>query len=249
MAKRSRIRELRKMLFVPFQVKIPLQFATAAAMGILIFFIIRTPEIEKKMTDMPKQETILEGVAETDRTALFETSREKEIFVPAPASKASPSGKPHPEEQDNRAPKKAAPVRFASKRNLNATLSEAKEDFLQKPAAMKAESIQSVTDEGGTIELVFLLEPKDESGLESLTHKELVSRLKDLLQDFKGSVLSAEYDRITGRTSSLNAQVPTRQYIIFCEELQKLGSLQSPPPAVKLKDTEFINLLIHFIRP
>jgi hypothetical protein len=190
MAKRSGLRVLRKMLFVPFQVKIPLQFATAAAMGVLIFFIIRTPEIEKKISEMPKQEAIIKGVEKAD-----------------------------------------------------------KEDFLRKPSAMEAESVPSVTKGGETIELVLVLEPKDESDLEFLTHNELVSRLKDLLHKVKGAVLSAEYDRKTGRTSSLNAQIPAKQYGFFCEELQKLGPLQSPPPAVKLNDTEFINLLIHLIRP
>ncbi len=48
MAKRFSLKELTMRLFVPFRMKIPLQFATAAAMAVLIFFIIHTPESGKQ---------------------------------------------------------------------------------------------------------------------------------------------------------------------------------------------------------
>ena len=54
MAKRFDIRSLIKTLFIPFRIKIPYQFAAAAAMAVLIFFIIHTPDIEKEMTGIPK---------------------------------------------------------------------------------------------------------------------------------------------------------------------------------------------------
>ena len=46
MAKRFDIRSLTRTLFIPFRINLPYRFAAAAAMAVLIFFIIHTPEIE-----------------------------------------------------------------------------------------------------------------------------------------------------------------------------------------------------------
>ncbi|MCP4682678.1 MAG: zf-HC2 domain-containing protein [Desulfobacterales bacterium] len=45
-------------LFMPFRVKIPLQFATVAAMAVLIFFLVHTPEIKREVADIRSRDAM-----------------------------------------------------------------------------------------------------------------------------------------------------------------------------------------------
>ncbi len=58
----SEYKGLWRKLFVPFQIKIPFQFAAVAAMAVLVFLLIRTPEIERKMADLSPKEAVHENI-------------------------------------------------------------------------------------------------------------------------------------------------------------------------------------------
>ncbi len=80
-------------LFVPFKIKIPLQFAAAAAMGVFIFVIIGTPPVQETAQKEMTVVTLDEDYAgEGEQTALpvLQAEREEEIAVGEPSSIAPP---------------------------------------------------------------------------------------------------------------------------------------------------------------
>ena len=89
---------LMKKLFVPLRVKIPYQFAAAAAMTVLIFFIIHTPQMKKGMEDLKTLDEVHEPGEFVDSPALPRRSQKKEAQGPAPdVSKARQQGVPDSE--------------------------------------------------------------------------------------------------------------------------------------------------------
>ncbi len=65
-------------LFVPFRIKIPMQFAATVAVCVLILFIINTPEVKKEMSDL-SQKTPGLGISEY----VFKDALDEETAVPA----------------------------------------------------------------------------------------------------------------------------------------------------------------------
>jgi len=45
----SFFKKMSTFLFVPFRIKVPLEFATATALGMVIFFLVNTPEMRKQV--------------------------------------------------------------------------------------------------------------------------------------------------------------------------------------------------------
>ena len=94
------IHALMKKLFLPLHVKIPYQFAAAAAMTVLIFFIIHTPQMKKEMEDFKALDEVHELGDFADSPEQPRLSRKKEAPAPAPdVSKARQPGDP---DSDNR---------------------------------------------------------------------------------------------------------------------------------------------------
>jgi len=151
-------RKLMQKLFIPFRIKIPFQFATAAAMAVLIFLIIHTPEIKKEMADISPQEILQERTQETDTEGRFEPSLEKETLITEPASKAKAPMKAHSVKQMAGASKKAAPLRTAKKSRNDAVKPQTYEYArTPEPVAVKALSRPSMEQTERPVELALLL--------------------------------------------------------------------------------------------
>jgi hypothetical protein len=233
MTKRFSLKELAMRMFVPFRIKIPLQFATAAAMAALIFLIIHTPEIEKEMADIPRPEAVRERFEETDAMHVSKDSPKKEAL--APASGISSPGEPHSEEQLAAYQKLAVPTNVASKkRNIALEPISHGKEYLRKSSAEEAESKPSLEEAVKAIELVLLL-------------KSDASIVRELIYNVKGTVLSTEFDRNTNQTISLEAEIPAMQYGFFFERLQQLGTLQAPTPTIDATGLERIKIRLQFI--
>ena len=117
MAKRFDIRSLTRTLLIPFRINLPYRFTAAAAMAVLIFFIIHTPEIEKEMTEIPKFGEFHEDGEGTDSDPIPGLSREEEAPTPD-------SNKPQITEQVSRrqftaAPQRTKPSGIASSRSYS----------------------------------------------------------------------------------------------------------------------------------
>jgi hypothetical protein len=309
--------KLMQKLFIPFRIKIPFQFATAAAMAVLIFFIIHTPDMKKEMADISPPDVLQERTEGTDTDSRFESSLEKEIPITEFASEAKAPMKAHSREQMAGAFEETAPLRIATK-SKNGTVKPQAYEYVQRaePAAVKALPRPSMEQIERPVELVLLLKTevsasddvlqldmemkvpsalekretfeqhasdadmanqmavsrtmkrkrleqgrgmgflakeelrsKDASGLEVLSSDEALSKVKDLVYRVNGTVLSMKYEESTGRPELISAEIPAGQYSFFCEKLQQVGTLQSPPPAIMAKDAEGIKIQIRLIMP
>ncbi len=192
MAKRFDLKNLMRRLFFPFRIKIPLQFATAAAMAVLIFFIIRTPEIEKEMADIPELEDRYESVDKTDTKDVFEASRGKGALAPAP--KVSSPMEPHPAQQLAGSPKETAPVKLASKSKKTAVKPRVQgKEYPQEPSAVKAEPKPSDKVATKAIEIVLLLTSEVSMGADT---PQLNREMTDFAAPEKGKIRERRASRI-----------------------------------------------------
>jgi hypothetical protein len=89
-------------------------------------------------------------------------------------------------------------------------------------------------------------ETKDEFILKVLSHDEMLSSVRELIYNVKGTVLSMEYDQNTDRPKSLETEIPAGQYRFFFKKLQQLGTLQTPTPAIDATGLERIKIRIQF---
>jgi len=83
-AKRFDLSAWARAMLIPFRVRIPYRFATVAAMAILIFFIIHTPELEKEMPAIHIPGERHEPTEVTDRDGPLGLPRVKKAQPPAP---------------------------------------------------------------------------------------------------------------------------------------------------------------------
>lgn len=316
MAKRFDIRSLTRTLLIPFRINLPYRFAAAAAMAVLIFFIIHTPEIEKEMTGIPEFGEFHEGGEGTDSDHIPGLSREEEAPSPTPDSNKPQITEQVSKRQFTAAPQRTKPSGIASSRKKSLERPQLSERVvLQEPEYVKSESKFSMGKAVKPVELALLLgskvpksnniprigdamdimaasekmkpselrssqdgsavpmsssslmkrdsldedqaekydaegvqKQKDGAITEDLPPDDSFSNVNDLIIKIKGAVLSTEYDKNTGQPKFIIAEIPAKQYGLFCEKLQQLGTLQSPAPAIETKSLEHIRIRIRLIR-
>jgi hypothetical protein len=76
---------------------------------------------------------------------------------------------------------------------------------------------------------------------------DLLPRMKYIIDLVQGKVLTVEYDRQAERLKSIFAEIPAKNYESFCRELAGLATFQSPPPGLKDKKLEMIQVHIKLI--
>ena len=76
----------------------------------------------------------------------------------------------------------------------------------------------------------------------------LLSRIEYIIDLAKGNVLTVEYDKPEDQLKSIFAEIPTKNYEYFCKELAGLAAFQSPPPGLKDKNLEMIQVRIRLLR-
>ncbi len=157
-AKRFDVNEWFRAMLMPFRVRIPYRFATVAAMALLIFFIIHTPELEKEMppTHLPGERH--KSAEVTDHDGSLGLQRAKEAQPPAP-KKIQPRAHDR-EEQTVTSPEKITSPKVALKRKI----APAKPEF-NKPSSIggaltiKAEKKFTSGNALKSIEIVLLMKP------------------------------------------------------------------------------------------
>lgn len=160
MAKRFNIRSLTRTLFIPFRINFPYRFAAAAAMAVLIFFIIHTPEIEKEMTGIPKFGEFHEDGEGTDSDHIPGLSRE-EAPIPTPDSNKTQITEQVSKRQLTAAPQKTKPSDIASRRKQSLERSQLSEkEYPREPVSLKSESKSSIGKAVKPVELALILGPK-----------------------------------------------------------------------------------------
>ena len=228
MEKHSRFSNILRALFVPMGVKIPLEFAGAAIVAILVFSILHFQQDQYKMAEAPvslKQESIAEkGAVETFGGTAKDESYEPQLAYRTPTAEPLEESKPielvlvmkselpHPAYAPD-APMEAAP---APRKKMRRSLAI-------KEAAPRAKLER---DEG-----------LDDSLL----------KLTRLIELVGGKIVSTEYDKESNRPESIHAEIPAQQLDTFYDQLKELGDLQSAPKAVTGKGPEILQVRIRLL--
>ncbi|MFH0811365.1 MAG: zf-HC2 domain-containing protein [Pseudomonadota bacterium] len=222
----SMFRRIVRKLFVPFHVKIPLEFATAAMIAVLVFSLFHTQLAEKHMLQTPSEKKAMEP-AEIGEANKKEISLKKEVSPPKAALDAT-----------SRMEKEGEP-----QKPMELTLLLQKRDrgrAFKQPMALK----ESRTAKKGA--------PADEESLYpasagATAESSRTDPLKHLIEKEGGKVLNIEYDPKTGLPAVIQAEIPTSRYDIFTHQLKGMASSLVSSPSSPDKSQERVLLQIKLL--
>ncbi len=252
---RVSFRKIMRILFVPGRIKIPLEFATATAMAVLIFSILYIQQPEKMISDVPESSTHVEMAEETsmdavspagkgeafkskpvlEKTTAQHPAKRREIIELALFVKKEGTGKAYaPGEDMEAAPARQRDAERSRMARLAAPKAEMKTDTLRRK--------KQVT--GFAEEERPVLEEEPRASFSSL-HDTFV-KVKELIMLAEGRTLSVEYEPHTERPKSIRAEIPAKNYKSFCDKLNRLAILHTSPPTISEKDQGTIEIRIRF---
>ena len=253
---RFSFRKIMRILFVPGRIKIPLEFATATAMAVLIFSILYIQQPEKMIPDVPESST---HVKVTEKTSMDTVSPagKGEAFKSKPvlgkATAQQPAKKREIIELTLLLEKEGPGKAYAPSESIEAAPArqrDAERSRMARPAAPKAEMKtdtlrrkKQVT--GFAEEERPVLEEEPRASFSSL-HDTFV-KVKELIMLAEGRTLSVEYEPHTERPQSIRAEIPAKNYKSFCDKLNRLAILHTSPPTISEKDQGTIQIRIRFI--
>lgn len=248
---RSWFPKILRTLFVPMRVKIPLEFAGAVAVAILVFSVLHTQKDQLRLAQAPvglKQERAGERIAKKESLEKVpvrlkqEKAREKgtadtfgrvakdEAHKPQLAYKAATAEQPPAERE-------AIELALVMKKEI-------RPESLAPGAAMEAAPAPK-KKMSRSLALPQAAPPakpeRDEEVDESLP------RLKRLIELVGGEVISVEYNEETNMLESIRAEIPAKQIDTFYNKLKAMGELQVPPEAVAGKAHEVLPVLIRLL--
>jgi hypothetical protein len=242
----SKFRKVVRTLFVPGRIKIPLQFATAAAMAVLIFSILNIQQPEERLISLTEDSKDISTAEKTsmlyrsmpvhEETTAAQPIEKRKIVELALLLKAEEPSRAYPA----KASIEAAPAPGEAERKRRVT----------PPATLDAEPTmealgKKAQGQGLAVEEMATLKGQPQNSFKY--SDDVFSRVRALIEHVNGKVLSVEYEKQTGRPETLHGEVPARQYRSFLEELAKIATLQKPPPELLEKGEEWIQIRIRFI--
>jgi hypothetical protein len=273
MEKRSRFSEILRTLFVPIRVKIPLEFAGAVAVAILVFSILH---IQKDQLKLPEAPVSFERgrVAENAPMDLAESA------VSLPQGRGAEKGALG--DSPAKAPPSLKEERVAEKGEVDTFGKVAKDEAYRPQLAYQASTAEPPPAEREAIELALVIgrERRPEAVAlgatmetapapkkkvrRSMTMRQAVppakpgrdedidaflSELKGLIGHVGGEVVSVEYNKETNRAESIHAEIPAKQINTFYNKLKELGELQTLPKPVTGKEQEVLPVRIRLVSP
>ena len=253
---RFSFRKILRILFVPGRIKIPLEFATATAMAILIFSIIYIQQPEKMIPEAPESSTQVRITEKTSMDTASPTVKE-EAYISKPVVEKATAQPPAKEREiielallieKEGSGKVYAPSEAVDKEQ--AQRSEAERPRMARRSAPKAEiKTDTLKKEkqiaGLAIEERSVLEEEPLSSFSNL--HDTLTKVKELIRLVDGKILIVEYEPQTDRPQSILAEIPAKSYTSFCDKLKGLAILQNTPPTISEKGQRTIQILIRFI--
>jgi len=253
---RFSFRKIMRILFVPGRIKIPLEFATATAMAVLIFSILYIQQPEKMISDVPEssthvkvtEKTSMDTVSPAGKGEAFKSkpvrgkataqqpAKKREIIELTLLLEKEGPGKAYaPSESIEAAPARQRDAERSRMARLTAPKAEMKTDTLRRKKQITgfAEEERPVLEE----------EPR---ALFSSLHDTFI-KVKELIMLAEGRTLSVEYEPHTERPKSIRAEIPAKNYKSFCDKLNRLAILHTSPPTISEKDQGTIQIRIRFI--
>lgn len=269
--KRSWFSEILRALFVPMRVKIPLEFAGAAAVAVLVFAFLYTQQDQLKLTEAPvslKRGRVTEKAPM--ELAQPSVSRPKEGVAEKGALGDTPVEAPLSLKEE-RAAKKMAFDTFGG---------VAKDEDYRPQRAYKASTAESPPAAKETIEVALVL--RKELRPEALTPgaameaapaskkkmrrslamkdaepsarperdeevEDSFTKVKRFIGLVGGEVVSVEYNKETNTPESIRAEIPSEQLYTFYNKLKELGDLQTLPKTATGKEQEVLPVRIRLL--
>jgi len=249
---RFSFRKIIRILFVPGRIKIPLEFATATAMAVLIFSILYIQQPEKMIPDVPESATHVkvteEGAMGTSGKGVAFKSRPVvgKATAPQPAEKKEiieltlllekegPGKAYAPSESIE-----AAPARQRDAERPRAARLPAPKAEMKKDTHRRERQVTGFAEEGRPV-----LEEEPRASFSSLN--EPFIKVKELILLAEGKTLSVEYEPHTERPKSIRAEIPAKNYKSFCDKISRLAILQPFPPTLSENDQGTIQVRIRF---
>ncbi len=273
MEPRSNISRLFRKLFVPFKIKIPLQLAAAATASILVVMVLSLQKSEyQKM--QPLKASKSEWFAEKSKADHLTPEFKTKTKPPAPVLEEVPGRLSDSEQgmpaQRSRVKTRVQPSIQSESEPSSSVLEKAMPSvgkgqpvelaLLLKPIVisrsyapdMAMQTTPFPENDKKTIEKERtdkdFLEGKIEAG-QKYQVDDLLLRMNHIIRPLKGKILSKEYHKQKGRLTSIQVQIPAKNYASFCRELTRLATFKTPPPDLSDKGLEMVMLLINFTYP
>ena len=253
---RVSFRKIIRILFVPGRIKIPLQFATATAMAVLIFSVLYIQQPEKLITDVPESSTHVRMTEETsvdtvspagkrvaykskpvlEKATAQQGAKKREIIeLTLLLEKEGPVKAYEPNESVGDAPAQRRDKERPRMARLAAPKAEMKTDTLRRE-----KQITGFAEEERPV-----LEEEPRASFSSLN--DTFMKVKELIMLTEGRTLSVEYEPHTERPQAIHAEIPAKNYKSFCSKLNRLAILKSSPATISDNSQGAIQIRIRFI--
>ena len=243
---RFSFRKIVQILFIPGRIKIPLEFATATAMAILVFSIIYIQQPEKITPEVPLSSRHAK-ITEKTSTDLTSPTVKEEAYISKPIVEKATA---QPPAEERKIIELALVIEKEGSGKAYAP-SEAERPRMARPAAAPRAEIKTDTLKkdkeiaGLAIEERSVLEEDPLSSFSRL--HDTLTKVKERIRLVDGKILIVEYEPHTDRPQSILAEIPAKNYTSFCYELKRLAILPNTPPTISEKDQKTIQILIRFI--
>jgi hypothetical protein len=229
MEQRSWFSKILRAMFVPMRLKIPLEFAGAAAMAILVFSLFYIQQDHYRMAEAPvglKQE----GVAEKGALESWGEGLKDEASRPQPAYRAAtaeqPPGKKEPIELALVMKRARPPETYAPGAAMEAA--PAPKEKMRRSLAKK-EAVPGAQPEA---------DKRDD---------DLLPQLTGVIELVGGKVVSIEYEKASNRPESIHVEIPAEHLNTFYNRLGELGNLKSTPRSLTGKEQGLLLVRIRLL--
>lgn len=266
----SSLKRFFRRLFVPFKIKILLEFATTAALCFLIFFVVNTSQQIKEVSLPVSKNVPVEsaekrasktdtGVAIKDE-AKSEPVMYKAMPQPAPVRRKATielvflmpaKGLDHfrreassEMEVSAEYDKQVVPVVKSKQQHGPYQLKGLPSSSGNVPADTAVGRYGSEPEKMRLSEETIL---KKESLATVSFAEDIVVRVKVLVAQVDGSILSVDDSDQTGPSPSLQVEIPASAYEYFILKLHQIADFQTPPLEKFSTDPETIRMIIRFV--
>ena len=229
MEKRSPFSKILRTLFVPMRVKIPLEFAGAAAMAILVFSLLHVQKDQYRMAETPvslKQER----AAEKGALDSLGKGLKDEASKPQPAYRAATVEKPP-------AKKEPIEVAFVMKRALPP-------ERYAPGAAMEAAPAPKEKTRRSLVKTEAVPSARPETDKRD---DDLLPQLTGVVELVGGKVVSIEYEKASNRPEVIHAEIPAEHLNTFYTRLGELGELKIAPGSITGKEQDVLEVRIRLL--
>ena len=252
---RFSFRKIMRILFVPGRIKIPLEFATATAMAVLIFSILYIQQPEKMIQGVPENSTHVKVTEKTSMDTVSPSGKGasfKSKPVPGKATEQQPAKKREIIELTLLLEKEGTGKAYTPGESIEAAPARQRDAERPRTARLAAPKAEMKTDTLRRKKQVTGIAEEERPVIEEETRASLSSlhdtfiKVKEMIMLAEGRTLSVEYEPNTERPKSIRAEIPAKNYKTFYDKLNRLAILQTSPPTISEKDQGTIEIRIRF---